>query len=480
MAFVDNYPIDAVINITGEHFGGKPKMGDIIAILNVLQYMRNINNNQTLKFYLPDCELQPNKNYVKIFKDFLIQYSDYLCSEPGNYTFSGSVEIWSFREHNGDFVSIDNQSTIQKKICIFPLLDAAYNEERNWPSHVFQKIIDEYDKFMDYEKIICTITEIPQNVNIKSFSVNSNILENLHHILSCEYFIGGDTGMSHFSSSLNNKNQKKHYYYHNGYHGGWRSIFTSPFNLNNGNSTMHLYHKIDYNVNILKELIQYNPINNKIRLGRNFDGGYVLVDGYEYDFLLSGGVGGDVSFEIDFIKKYSNVNGLCFDGTTDKPNDLPSNINFIKKNIGNNNSDVSTNLVEYISDYNNIFCKMDVEGGEWNLFMSEFKNNFYKIKQLVIELHDIFNADINKLEALRLLNTSHYLVHVHANNHCQHFVTIDNKSYPVTLEFTYIRKDCFIDGMNVTDLPIPNIDFKNATHYADHDINFYPFNMQGK
>jgi hypothetical protein len=469
---------NAVINITGEHFGGKPKMGDMIAILNVLQYMRNTNNNQTLKFYLPDEEIQPNKDYVQIFKNFLLAHSNYLSPFPGSYTFEGSVEIWSFRENNGDLVSIDNNNHINDKICIFPLLDAAYNDERNWPHHIFQKIIDEYsNNYPEYEKYICTIATIPDNINIRNFKISNNIIDNLYHILTCKHFIGGDTGMSHFASALNNTNQIKNYYYHNGYHGGWRSIFTAPFNINKGNNKMHLYNKIDYNIEILKELLLYNPVNSKLRLGRNFDGGYVIIDNYDYDFLISGGVGGDVSFEIDFMKKYSNIEGVCFDGTTDKPDDMPQQISFIKKNIAFHNSDTTTNLVEYAKNYNNIFCKIDIEGGEWNLFKSDFKHYLPNVKQLVIELHDIFDADINKLEALRLLNQTHYLVHVHANNHCQHFTTIDNRQYPVTLEFAYIRKDCEINGVNINDLPIPNIDYKNAINYSDHDINFYPFNM---
>jgi len=39
---------------------------------------------------------------------------------------------------------------------------------------------------------------------------------------------------------------------------------------------------------ILKNLILYKPKNPKIRLGNpNGDGGYVIIDGYNYDCYLS-------------------------------------------------------------------------------------------------------------------------------------------------------------------------------------------------
>ena len=135
---------DIVINIKGQQFGGLLKMGDLIATLNVLQYMRNSNNNQSIKFYMSDSELQPNKDYVKLFKDFLLDYSNYLSPIPGDYEFEGFVELWGFRELTGEFIQIENKEELKKKICIFPLLDANYNTERTWTNELFQEIIDSF------------------------------------------------------------------------------------------------------------------------------------------------------------------------------------------------------------------------------------------------------------------------------------------------------------------------------------------------
>ena len=49
-------------------------------------------------------------------------------------------------------------------------------------------------------------------------------------------------------------------------------------------------------------LRRYKSPFNLIRIGRDFDGGYVLADVKEYDLLISAGIGGDISFEHNFCK----------------------------------------------------------------------------------------------------------------------------------------------------------------------------------
>lgn len=229
---------------------------------------------------------------------------------------------------------------------------------------------------------------------------------------------------------------------------------------------------------ILDELIVYNPINNKIRLGRNYDGGYIIIDGYNYDFFISGGIGEDISFELDFHEKYSEVNGVSVDYTVDEPQNLPNNIKYVKKYISNINNDISTNLVEYVKKHKNVFLKLDIENGEWGLFNSEFIRYFCNVKQMVVELHNIFEENKNVINVLKKINETHYLTHVHENNHCRTQIKIGDYEYPDTLEFTYIRKDCDICGYNVNDLPIKNLDFPNSNHYQENGINFYPFNLR--
>ena len=54
----------------------------------------------------------------------------------------------------------------------------------------------------------------------------------------------------------------------------------------------------------------------KSRLGKDYDGGYVIVHrpGMQYSALLSGGISDDISFELDFVREYGCPCD-AFDGT---------------------------------------------------------------------------------------------------------------------------------------------------------------------
>ncbi len=85
----------------------------------------------------------------------------------------------------------------------------------------------------------------------------------------------------------------------------------------------------------------YKSPFTKIRLGKDNDGGYVLADlpNVKYSVLIAGGIDSDVSFENDFITKYSNTKCYAFDGTISSLPDCSSDITFVKKNIGGENTD---------------------------------------------------------------------------------------------------------------------------------------------
>ena len=114
----------------------------------------------------------------------------------------------------------------------------------------------------------------------------------------------------------------------------------------------------------------------KKRLGKEYDGGYVIAEipDAKYSILLAGGIADDISFEEDFVKKFG-VRCVAFDGTI---NQLPSNnnvIEFVKKNIGSENTSNVTNLHDLIAQNDNIFVKMDVEGAEFQILAHLIKNN---------------------------------------------------------------------------------------------------------
>ena len=129
---------------------------------------------------------------------------------------------------------------------------------------------------------------------------------------------------------------------------------------------------------------------------------------------------------------------------------------------------------------------MDIEGWEWEWLSAMKVEDLSKIAQLVIELHGITNVSWHgltfdkfgsncheKVEYLRKLKKTHYLVHAHGNNADM----TNNKGIPNVIELTYINKKYFDrkPGMNMVPLPIKNLDFANEKLCADINLNFYPF-----
>ena len=140
-----------------------------------------------------------------------------------------------------------------------------------------------------------------------------------------------------------------------------------------------------------KTLTCYEAPQPKVRLGKNNDGGYIIIDGYSYDLMLACGISKDSSFEHAFLQKYPKIPIYAFDGTIKSfPNPHPK-INFINKNISNKNNKILTNMHHLINSKNNIFLKMDIEGGEYLWLHSLSKNQMLKFKQIVIEFHYPFN-----------------------------------------------------------------------------------------
>uniref|UniRef100_A0A6C0KR43 Methyltransferase FkbM domain-containing protein n=1 Tax=viral metagenome TaxID=1070528 RepID=A0A6C0KR43_9ZZZZ len=125
----------------------------------------------------------------------------------------------------------------------------------------------------------------------------------------------------------------------------------------------------------------------KVRIGSSHDGGYVVVDNLEYDCFLSCGIGNDVQFEKEFCSQYPTVPCIAFDGTIDRLPEENAHIQFIKKNITAFESDTTTNLLEWIEKYDNIFLKMDIETFEFRWLQILTEQHLQKIKQLIVEFH---------------------------------------------------------------------------------------------
>jgi hypothetical protein len=220
-------------------------------------------------------------------------------------------------------------------------------------------------------------------------------------------------------------------------------------------------------------LIVYQCPYPKKRLGKDYDGGYIIADipNITYDVLLAGGIDTDISFEEEFVTKY-DTKCVAFDGTINNFSTNNAKIEIVKKNIGFTNTDIVTNLHDLINQHTNIFVKMDIEGGEIPWIKSLSNEQLNKFDQIVMEFHFPFSD--NEVDVFNRINNNHVLVHFHGNNCCG---TRFHKGVmiPNVFECTYLHKKFFTQSPQLNTDGIPSsLDMKN-TENPEIYINYPPF-----
>jgi hypothetical protein len=137
-----------------------------------------------------------------------------------------------------------------------------------------------------------------------------------------------------------------------------------------------------------------------------------------------------------------------------------------------NENNNTTNLHDIIDTNDEIFIKMDIEGGEIPWINSLTDDQMNKFQQIVIEFHMPFTN--NEIDVFNKINKNHYLIHFHANNCCG---TRNHKNVriPNIFECTYLHKKYFINPPQLnTDLIPSGLDMKN-TNNPEITINYPPF-----
>lgn len=211
-----------IYNVAKGTFGNELRMGDIVALANVVEHFRNLQDSGDIKFFVDKNAIQ-NRQYCHEFYQWMTENTDYFSSIPGQeYLPWRRVNLWDYRDIAGDLVSIPNKQQRMNKIVICPVVNSDYNVYRNWPNNVLSNIIKECKiKYSNYEKVILSQNEI----EIPGYRNSTNLLENLYHIQTSSLYIGGDTGLSHFAGALEQGPEPLYYMSSRGL------IHTLPFNL---------------------------------------------------------------------------------------------------------------------------------------------------------------------------------------------------------------------------------------------------------
>lgn len=226
-----------------------------------------------------------------------------------------------------------------------------------------------------------------------------------------------------------------------------------------------------------------------VRVGPKGDGGYVIVDGLEYDLFLTCGISKGILFEeglLDMCQMPCHV----FDGTIRTFPQHKNAMKWIKKNIGYSNTLKTTNLSEYVKLGSKIFLKMVMEGSEFNWLDFVSKENLERIGQIVLEVHWPF--DKYRMSMLQKLNETHYIVHIHGNNFCDRDIPKgmpSGRSYdglvrikrgdlreivlPEVMEITYLNKSFLHSSLvRKKEIQFPtSLDFPNNADVADIEFS---------
>lgn len=194
---------------------------------------------------------------------------------------------------------------------------------------------------------------------------------------------------------------------------------------------------------------------NFVRVGKPYDGGYVLADDFSADMTVySFGIAGDASFDKQLADKGLNIH--MYDHTIASLPENHEKFHFHKTGISDvdeaENSKLSMKTILEMNgdaENNNLILKMDVEGAEWDFLNSVDSELLNQFTQITFELHrltDEKNAQ-NVLSALDKLNQTHQLVWIHANNF-GHIEKAGELEIPAYVEVTYLnkRRYSFRDG----------------------------------
>lgn len=194
-----------IYNVPPDAFGPLgTRNGDLIAICNIIEWIRKQKNDSTIKFFLAPGILN-KEDYIQKFYDFLCDNTDYFSKSPGDKILNfHNIGVWDFRDIIGDNVKIKNNYEQTKKVVVFPLYDAQYNSQRNWSIDVMNNILLEIkEQYPEYEKVICAKDHPPEGlIDTSGFKVSTDFAENVKHIMESMVFYGGDTGVSHLASVI--------------------------------------------------------------------------------------------------------------------------------------------------------------------------------------------------------------------------------------------------------------------------------------
>ena len=221
-----------------------------------------------------------------------------------------------------------------------------------------------------------------------------------------------------------------------------------------------------------------------IRVGREYDGGYIMLDDLPGGIAYSFGISDDVSWDKDMASRGYDV--FMYDHTIDGLPEENARFHWSKLGIADGVSlDERLKTLEELISMNHhenerdMILKMDVEGAEWGFLESVKPETLAQFSQILFEFHGMNKTGIcGKIPGIiQKISQTHKLIHLHGQN-WGFYVCTGGKTFCNQIEVTYVRKDkySFIDDYDVR-LPT-DIDMPAISDIPEVELGFWNRNIQ--
>ena len=217
----------------------------------------------------------------------------------------------------------------------------------------------------------------------------------------------------------------------------------------------------------IKELLKVYKLKDFsfVRIGGSHtDGHYLMVDSFKKkQIAYSFGINNDVSWDSDMVDRGYQV--FMYDHTIKGLPMHKDGFNYFKQGIaGESKPSESLDTLENYMKINGhagktgMILKMDVEGAEWDFLETVPSRVLRQFDQIILEIHNLVRGceDYEKQKrytALKKLNETHRLVHLHGNN-TGYQLQLKGATIPDVIEVTYVNKDKYkTQEVEVVSLP---------------------------
>jgi hypothetical protein len=233
-----------------------------------------------------------------------------------------------------------------------------------------------------------------------------------------------------------------------GYRGPFGS-FISPAAQTAANSE-ELYRLI---TPIMKAMTTRRVREPLVRLGSEFDGGYVVLKkDYSNSFLISAGISNNNDFEKGFAEMGGHAHQVDYtvEGAPKKHPNLTFERSRVVGEYGKSEiydvtlDDLYNNFIKNTSyEAQENILKMDIEGSEWEILDTSLV--LHKFDQILLEIHYLERFanekfQVQYMSAMNKLFKNFFPVAI-AGNNCCGFVTVGGYSVPRVLEMTLLNKN---------------------------------------